>query len=58
MGVLLSTLSACEVLQLTGQSLSLVSDPLAVLLAYLTDLAINVVGALKRRLRATSRDSG
>jgi hypothetical protein len=34
--VLLSTLSACEVLSLTGQPLALVSDPLAVMLAYLT----------------------
>lgn len=34
MGTLLSTLSASSVLQLTGQPLALVADPLAVLLAY------------------------
>lgn len=34
-GILLSTLSAGDVLQLTEQSISLVTDPLAVLLAYL-----------------------
>jgi hypothetical protein len=35
-GVLLSTLSPCDVLSLTGQPLSLLDDPVAVLLAYVT----------------------
>src|SRR5207248_4150856 len=35
-GVLLSTLSARQVLLLTGQPVSLLSDPAAVLLAYVT----------------------
>ena len=35
-GVLLSTLSACQVLVLTGQPLALLEDPAAVLLAYVT----------------------
>jgi hypothetical protein len=49
-------LSASDVLQLTEQPLSLLPDPLSVLLAYVADLAISVVGALKRRLKATSKD--
>jgi hypothetical protein len=55
-GVLLSTLSAQQVLALTGQPLSLLDEPAAVLLAYVTDLAISVVAASKRLSRATSKN--
>jgi hypothetical protein len=55
-GVLISTLSARDVLHLTGRPLSEETDPLAVLLAYVTDLAISAEAPSKPRSRATSKD--
>jgi hypothetical protein len=54
-GVLISTLAACDVLRVTGHPPSQISDPLAVLLASITDLTISAAAGSKRPLRETSR---
>ena len=55
-GVLISALSAQQALTLAGQSLCLLEDPAAVLLAYVTDLVINGEAGSKPPSRVISRD--